>query len=287
MLVIVFLGFGVLIGRAARNSVQQAALADASAPLKVVVAPRVASPATTAQAPASEEAPPAEEAPTPEPSPSPSTTSALAPAAPTATTPAAKPKTAPAKAPTTLPAIKHVFVVVLSDQPYAAVFGPESKARYLVGQLEPKGTILSRYDAIAHEELPNEVALVSGQGPTLQTSADCPSYAAIEPGTVGSDGQVLGEGWCTRPRCRRSRESSNRTICVGRPIWKGSPKDPPRWLPARIRPLGRPTPRRPQRGPWWPPEPPAPTRPTAIRSPTSSRSPALVPAPARRPASAG
>ncbi len=72
-------------------------------------------------------------------------------------------------------------MIVLSDQPYAAVFGPESKAKYLVGQLEPKGTILSRYDAIAHEELPNEVALVSGQGPTLQTSADCPSYAPIEP----------------------------------------------------------------------------------------------------------
>ena len=63
VLVLAFLGFGVLIGRAARNSVQQAALADAAAPLKVVVAPRVASPPIAAQAPAAEEAPPAEAAP--------------------------------------------------------------------------------------------------------------------------------------------------------------------------------------------------------------------------------
>jgi hypothetical protein len=200
VLVLAFLGFGVLIGRAARNSVQQAALADAAAPVKVVVAPRLASPPITAQAPVAEEAPTAEAAPTPEPSPSPSPAATSAPAAatPTATTPAAKPKSAPAKEPKTLPAIKHVFVVVLSDQPYAAVFGPESKAKYLVAQLEPKGTILSRYDAIAHEELPNEVALVSGQGPTLQTAADCPSYAPVEPANLGADGQVLGEG-CVYP----------------------------------------------------------------------------------------
>jgi hypothetical protein len=97
-----------------------------------------------------------------------------------------------------LPAIKHVFLIVLSDQPYAALFGPESKAHYLSGALERKGELLLRYDAIAHEELPNEIALVSGQGPTDETAADCPSYAPIAPGGSGSSGQVLGNG-CVYP----------------------------------------------------------------------------------------
>jgi len=200
VLVIAFLGFGVLIGRAARNSVQQAALADAAAPLKVVLAPRAPAPATTAQAPAGEEAPPAEEAPTHKPAPAPTTTTTSAPraAAPATPPPAAKPKPAPAKERKTLPAIKHVFVILLSDEPYAAVFGPESKAHYLATQLEPKGALLPGYDAVAHEELPDEIALVSGQGPTPQTVADCPSYAPIEPGSLGSDGQSLGAG-CVYP----------------------------------------------------------------------------------------
>ena len=274
VLVLAFLGFGVLIGRAARNSVQQAALADAAAPLKVVVAPRVASPAVTAQAPATRRSAAGRRSPDPRtvPVPVPGPTSAPAAAAPTATTPAAKPKSAPAKEPATLPAIKHVFLIVLSDQPYAAVFGPESKAKYLVAQLEPKGTILSRYDAIAHEELPNEVALVSGQGPTLQTAADCPSYAPIEPANLGPDGQVLGEG-CVYPASVADAPGRARTApstlagVSGRGRRRADPvpacshpaarADRPHDAPRRC--LGR---RR---------ERPAPTRPTATRSPTSSR----------------
>jgi len=197
VLALVFLGFGVLIGRAARNSVQQAALADATPPVKVIVAPHPAAPAPGAAVPEPEHAPAAEEAPTPAaPAPvAPVHTSAGSPPAP-AHAPAPKP--APKEAPKTLPPIKHVFVVVLSDQPYAAVFGPESKAPYLVRQLEPKGALLSRYDAVAHQELPDEIALISGQGPTPETAADCPSYTPIEPASTGADGQVLGTG-CVYP----------------------------------------------------------------------------------------
>jgi hypothetical protein len=100
---------------------------------------------------------------------------------------------------TKLPPIKHVFVVMLSNEPYASVFGPESKASYLVHSLEGKGKLLERYYAVAHEELANEVALVSGQGPTPQTATNCPSYAAITPATGGAFGQVLGQG-CVYPR---------------------------------------------------------------------------------------
>ena len=206
VLVLVFLGFGVLVGRAARDSVQQAALADAAGPVKVYVKPNPAASAT-APTPAPEQAPPAEEAPAPEaPAPAASNSSghaAPAPASGSAGAPSTKPAPAPAKAPTTLPAIKHVFVIVLSDQPYSAVFGPESQAHYLVGKLEPQGTLLSRYDAVAHEELPDEVALISGQGATPQTASNCPSYTPIEPAGAGADGQVLGQG-CVYPASTRT-----------------------------------------------------------------------------------
>jgi hypothetical protein len=97
-----------------------------------------------------------------------------------------------------LPPIKHVFVIMLSDQPYAAVFGPTSAAPYLSRNLERRGELLVRYDAVAHEQLANELALLSGQGPTAETAANCPSYTDVAPATVGADEQLLGNG-CVYP----------------------------------------------------------------------------------------
>jgi phosphatidylinositol-3-phosphatase len=93
-----------------------------------------------------------------------------------------------------LPAIKHVFVVMLSGEPYATAFGPASPASYLAGTLEKRGELLVRYYAIAHEGLADGVALLSGQGPTEATAANCPVYGPIAPASTGSDGQTLGNG---------------------------------------------------------------------------------------------
>ncbi|HEY3759615.1 MAG TPA: alkaline phosphatase family protein [Solirubrobacteraceae bacterium] len=103
--------------------------------------------------------------------------------------------TAPA---TKLPPVKHVFVVMLDDEPYATAFGPASSAHYLTGTLEKKGELLERYYAVAHEQLANAIALMSGQGPTPQTAQNCPTYENIAPGTVGAEGQVSGAG-CVYP----------------------------------------------------------------------------------------
>ena len=89
-------------------------------------------------------------------------------------------------------------MIVLSDQPYAAAFGPSSTASYLTGTLERRGALLVHYDAVAHEELANGIALISGQGPTAETAANCPNYTAIAATGVGEDGQVLGAG-CVYP----------------------------------------------------------------------------------------
>ncbi|HTZ86799.1 MAG TPA: alkaline phosphatase family protein, partial [Solirubrobacteraceae bacterium] len=152
----------------------------------------------------SSEPPEAPEESTPEPAPA-VTPSAPAPAPKHSEAPAANEgsqgeegASSPAKGATKLPAIKHVFVVMLSNEPYAATFGPESSAPYLAHTLEKRGELLARYYAIAHQQLPNGIALLSGQGPTPATAANCPTFADVAPASAGSEGQALGEG-CVYP----------------------------------------------------------------------------------------
>jgi hypothetical protein len=208
LLVLAFVGFGVLLGAAAGSGVPDT-LAASVAPLRVVLpsASAAAPPATggessptaSVEGKSTETEPPAAaEQPTPRATASTPT--------PTTSTPSSAPETeskAPAPPATKLPAIKHVFVIMLSEQPYAAVFGPESKARYLSQTLEHRGTLLVRYDAVAHAGLADELALLSGQGPTAETAANCPTYSDIAPATAAADGQILGNG-CVYPRAARS-----------------------------------------------------------------------------------
>jgi hypothetical protein len=91
-----------------------------------------------------------------------------------------------------------VFVIMLSDQPYASAFGPSSPSPYLSQTLEHRGELLVRYYAVAHEQLANGIALISGQGPTAETAANCPTYSDIAPATVGAEEQVTGHG-CVYP----------------------------------------------------------------------------------------
>jgi phosphatidylinositol-3-phosphatase len=212
VLVAAFLGFGVLMGRAAGHSATDA-LASSRAPLKVLVAQGSGAAAAPSSAPAPTPPPAPEEA-TPEPSQAPAeSTESSKPSAPskTSSTPAASSKSSSSSnessdggedsssnAPAKLPAVKHVFVVMLDDEPYATAFGPASQAKYLTGTLEKRGELLLRYYAVAHEGLADGIALLSGQGPTEATAADCPAYSEISPASSGSDGQILGNG-CVYP----------------------------------------------------------------------------------------
>jgi hypothetical protein len=205
MLVLLMLGFGVLIGEAARTSVKDTLLASARPRLELVVPPHHAGSSSVeaaggeASGAEASEAPASETTATPAPSPH---SSARRPAA-SAPSPQGSGGAAPTQPrkrtpDTKLPAIRHVFVIMLSDEPYAAVFGPESEAPYLTGKLEPRGALLPRYDAVAHEGLADEIALLSGQGPTAETAANCTSYTQIVPSGIGGDEQVLGSG-CVYP----------------------------------------------------------------------------------------
>lgn len=207
VLVAAFLGFGVLMGRAVGHSATDA-LASARAPLKVLVAQGASDAGSPTGSSTAVTPPPAPEAETtPEPSSAPAESSTPAPASKTSTSSGSSNgskeasgsgKGSSSQSPkATPPAIKHVFVVMLSEQPYATAFGPASPAHYLT-TLEKKGELLERYYAVAHEGLADGIALLSGQGPTEATAANCPTYTDIVPASAGPEGQILGKG-CVYP----------------------------------------------------------------------------------------
>lgn len=97
-----------------------------------------------------------------------------------------------------LPPITHVFLIVLGDQGFEEAFGPRSAAPYVSRTLRGEGELLSNYYAVTAGSLANEIALISGQGPTEETAANCPTYSEIAAPTVGEAEQVLGGG-CVYP----------------------------------------------------------------------------------------
>lgn len=100
--------------------------------------------------------------------------------------------------PTGLPEIKHVFVIMLGEGGYEETFGEASTSQFFGKELPAQGELLSNYFAVTKGQLANQIALLSGQGPTLETAADCPNYADVSPGTESLEGQVEGNG-CVYP----------------------------------------------------------------------------------------
>lgn len=93
----------------------------------------------------------------------------------------------------------HVFVIALTTSGYRAAFGPGSVAHYLNRKLRRKGVLLSSYRTLGGSELPDYLAMVSGQAPNADTRGDCTTYAEFsESAKAASDGQVTGPG-CVYP----------------------------------------------------------------------------------------
>jgi hypothetical protein len=188
--IIGMLAFGALVG----SAVSPASPSGANTPLRLAVSPSTqATPPVSVLAPLAEAPPPAPEpvAPVPVAGSAPAAASQH-PAAPSSGAPVAPPN------PFGPPPIRHVFLIMLSDQNYAAAFSPASPARYLAKTLTREGELLPNYYAVAPGELANGIALMSGQGPTPQTVADCPQYVDLTPGTIGPGGQIVGSG-CVYP----------------------------------------------------------------------------------------
>ncbi|HET6998010.1 MAG TPA: alkaline phosphatase family protein [Solirubrobacterales bacterium] len=105
-----------------------------------------------------------------------------------------------------LPEVKHVFMIVLGENSFEEAFGEASPAPYLAQTLPEQGGLLSNYYAVAQGDLANQVALISGQGPTPETAANCPNYSDVLPATVSAEGQVEGNG-CVYPAATESLPS--------------------------------------------------------------------------------
>jgi hypothetical protein len=123
-----------------------------------------------------------------------------------------------------------VFLIVLAAHGYGQTFGDPSADPYFAQTLAGQGEVLPNYYGVAQGELANEIALISGQGPTPQTAANCPAYADVVPGTVGDGGQVAGDG-CVYPA--PAQTLADQLTAAGR-TWKayvedmgnGPPTDP-------------------------------------------------------------
>jgi phosphatidylinositol-3-phosphatase len=92
------------------------------------------------------------------------------------------------------PPIKHVWLLILENKNFTETFGNASQAPYLSKTLTAQGQLLANFYATTHLSLGNYIALVSGQASNPVTQADSPAFVDVFPGTIGADGQAVGQG---------------------------------------------------------------------------------------------
>jgi hypothetical protein len=95
--------------------------------------------------------------------------------------------------------VKHVFEIVLAGRGFDATFGAGSVATYLNGTLRPKGTLLTGAQSLGRADLPDHLALISGQPPNDDTRAGCPTYTEIpQTAKPTKAGEITAKG-CAYP----------------------------------------------------------------------------------------
>jgi len=92
-----------------------------------------------------------------------------------------------------LPLIRHVFVIMLENQGYAATFGSPASDPYLATTLPGQGALLENYYGTGHFSNDNYDAFVSGQPPNASSQIDCGTYSEFPPGS-GQDAQGIQQG---------------------------------------------------------------------------------------------
>jgi hypothetical protein len=96
------------------------------------------------------------------------------------------------------PRVKHVWVIVLENEGYAATFGNPSADPYLAQTLPSQGVLLENYFATGHASNDNYVSLVSGQPPNPDNQGDCPTFSDFTGASMMSNGVEAGVG-CVYP----------------------------------------------------------------------------------------
>lgn len=95
---------------------------------------------------------------------------------------------------------RHVFVIVLENEPFQVTFGEHSPAPYLAHELPKQGALLTQYYATGHYSLDNYISIISGQAPNPETQEDCGVFSEFKRSAPGFDanGQIRGTG-CVYP----------------------------------------------------------------------------------------
>jgi hypothetical protein len=119
--------------------------------------------------------------------------------------------------------VRHVFVIVLENEPYQVTFGAQSLAPYLAHTLPREGAMLSQYYGVGHSSLDNYIAMISGQAPNRATQGDCAFYTEFKRTAPSLDvhGQALGEG-CVLPPDVKTLPDQLDAADLG---WKGYMED--------------------------------------------------------------
>jgi hypothetical protein len=99
----------------------------------------------------------------------------------------------------TPPHIGHVWTIILENKSYEATFTGLNQNDYLWKTLPSYGELLRQYYGTGHFSLDNYISAVSGQAPTPDNQADCPTYKDVAPGTAEADGQTLASSGCVYP----------------------------------------------------------------------------------------
>ena len=122
--------------------------------------------------------------------------------------------------------LKHVFVIALTTTSFDAAFGQDSVAHYLNHTLRPKGAFLGGYETLGGTELPDYLALVSGQPPNSDTNQNCPTYAEYPSGTAPDSSGVIASAGCVYPNTVISL--ADQATAAGK-TWKGYIDDMTPW----------------------------------------------------------
>jgi hypothetical protein len=127
------------------------------------------------------------------------TTTAAATPTTTSSTPTTTSTTSTTPTSTPVAEAEHVFVISLTTTSYKAAFGHASVATYLNHTLRAKGTLLNGYHSLTGAELPDELAMVSGQPANALTTQNCPAYDDFgSSAKADKAGLVTGKG-CVYP----------------------------------------------------------------------------------------
>ena len=85
---------------------------------------------------------------------------------------ATSPATSPAAKDSANHPPRHVFVIILENEPFQVTFGERSPAPYLAHELPKQGALLTRYFATGHYSLDNYISIISGQAPNPETQQE-------------------------------------------------------------------------------------------------------------------